>query len=90
MEKHIYVFTGEGGSFPGGVFSERQIAVDWIKKYSLSGVLSNYPIDIGLYDWAIENKYFEVKKENQKEAKFIGKFTCASVEHLHFENGEID
>lgn len=90
MEKTVYVFTGKGASFPGGVFSEKKDAIDWIKKYSLSGMLSVYPTNIGLYDWAIENKYFEVKKEYQKEAKFIEKFTCASVEHLHFENGEVD
>ncbi|ROS17714.1 hypothetical protein EDF65_2095 [Chryseobacterium nakagawai] len=45
-------------------------------------------VDEGLYDWAIENDFFKVKNEHQKEAKFIQQFTCASIEHFHFENGE--
>ena len=90
MEKKIYVFTGKGANFPGGIFNDKKNATEWIEKYALSGVLSTYPIDKGLYDWAIENEYFEAKKEYQKEAKFIEKFTCASIDHFHYENGKID
>lgn len=88
MKNGIYVFVGEGGSFPSGVFTTTEDAEQWIRKYSLSGVLSQYPVDKGLYDWAIEKDFFTVKNEHQKEADFIQRFTCASMEHFHFENGE--
>ncbi len=89
-KESIYVFTGSGASFPSGVFNTIKDATEWIERYSLSGILSLYPVNVGLYDWAIENEYFEVKNEYQKEAKFIEKFTCASIEHIHFEDGVID
>lgn len=53
-------------------------------------MLSSYPLDVGLYDWAIDKNYFEPKKEYQKESKFIEKFTSASLEHIHFEDGKRD
>lgn len=90
MEKKIYVFMGKGANFPAGAFNNKENAIEWIKKYALSGVLSEYPIDVGLYDWAIEKGYFDVKKDYQKESKFVEKFTCASINHFHFEDGKID
>lgn len=90
MEKIIYVFTGQGSNFPAGIFTDITLAIQWIEKYSLSGILSSYPTNIGLYDWAIESNYFEPQKDYQKESKFIERFTSASLEHLHFENGKMD
>ena len=90
MEKKIYVFMGKGANFPAGTFNNKENAIEWIEKYALSGVLSEYPIDVGLYDWAIEKGYFDVKKDYQKESKFVEKFTCASINHFHFEEGKID
>ena len=90
MEKDkIYVFNGNNSVFPSGLFAEYELAVNWIKSNKLSGVLNVYPVNIGLYDWAIENNFLEIKNENQKTPNFIGRFTCASVEHYHFDNGEL-
>ena len=86
----VWVFNGTNGRFPAGVFSVRQKAEDWIKKYKLSGVLTQYPVDQGIYDWAISKEYFSVKKESESKGEFIGRFTSASQEHYHYENGELD
>lgn len=70
-------------SFPSGAFTTTEDAEQWIRKYSLSGILSQYPVDEGLYyDWAIEKDFFTIKNEHQKEAKFIQRFTCASMKHF--------
>ena len=83
----VYVFMGEGSSFPSGVFSNIERAAQWIRKYSLSGIVSMYPMDTGVYDWAIENEFFKVKNEQQRQPEFIGKFSSATLEHHHFKNG---
>lgn len=89
MEKSIFVFMGESARFPAGAFMDFEIAKEWIEKYALNGVLTKMPIDIGIYDWAISMEYFEPKKEHQEEAKFIQKFSSASLDHWHFENGKM-
>ena len=88
MER-VFVFNGEGGQFPAGIFTELDAAKLWIKKYALSGILNVYPLNIGIYDWAIEHGFFQVKNVGQSKSSFVGKFTCAAIEHYHFENGEM-
>lgn len=83
----VWVFNGDNSVFPGGVFSTKEVAEAWIKKYELSGVLTKYPIDEGVYDWALANDKFEIKKPEQTQATFIQAFSSASQEHYHYENG---
>jgi len=85
--KTIWVFHGEGGRFTSGVFTSIEKAEIWIDRYKLSGVLTEYPIDEGVYDWALFNSFFNVKKESQITPNFIQQFTCASQDHYHYENG---
>ena len=49
--------------------------------------MTAYPIDEGVYDWALFNDFFNVKKQAQMEPNFIQQFTSASQEHYHYENG---
>ena len=86
----IWVFNGATARFPSGVFLSLENAKAWIKKNKLSGILTKYPIDIGVYDWAVQNNFFSPNNEKQKLPSFIGSFTCASMEHYHFLDGEED
>ena len=52
-----------------------------------SGVLTLYPIDVGVYEWAIEKGLFTPKKPHETEAEFIASFTTASQPHHHYEDG---
>jgi len=88
MFNKIWVFVGSNAKFPSGIFTEEAYAQDWIKKYRLSGVLTLYPLDRGIYDWAINNNTFSVKNDSEMTPKFIQRFTSAVQEHYHFENGE--
>jgi hypothetical protein len=83
----VWVFNGEGGTFPSGAFRNQETAENWIRKYGLSGVLTEYPLDVGVYDWVVDNGYFAPKYPSQKEAAFIGKFSSAYLQHHHYENG---
>ena len=44
---------------------------------------------MGVYNWAIKENFFTIRNEYQKESKFIQRFTCASMEHFHFEDGKL-
>lgn len=82
----VWVFNG-GGSFPGGVFTCLETAEAWISANRLTGVLTAYPLDTGIYDWATSKGYFMPKRDDQKSPDFIGRFSSASQEHYHYEDG---
>ncbi len=84
----VWVFNGANAHFPSGVFSSREGAEEWIQKHRLSGTLTKYPIDMSVYDWAIENGFFKLKDEGNKSASFIQRFSSASQEHYHYKDGE--
>ncbi|MDH5654797.1 MAG: hypothetical protein OEZ34_02745 [Spirochaetia bacterium] len=86
----VWIFQGENGRFPSGVFSSKSKAEDWISEHGLSGILTKYVIDTGVYEWAVEKKYFNPQKDSEKSPEFIQSFSSASQEHFHYENGKLD
>lgn len=87
MNQTVWIFNDAGSRFPGGVFSSLEAAEDWVSTNKLSGVLTEYPVDIGVLDWASSNGYFTPKSSAQLTPSFIAGFTCASQSHFHFEEG---
>jgi hypothetical protein len=86
----VWIFHGENGRIASGAFSSKEKAEIFIKKYNLSGVLTWYVVDEGIYDWAISSGFFEVKKAEQQGSEFIQRFTSGSQPHFHYENGQLD
>jgi hypothetical protein len=88
MAEHssVWVFNG-GGGFPSGVFTSKERAEEWILRNRLNGILSQYPLDTGVYDWSVEKGYFRPKRDDQKTPRFIGRFSSAYMEHYHYEDG---
>jgi len=83
----VWIFHGAGGRFSSGVFTTLEQAEHWISKNALTGIVTLYPLDLGVYDWAIKNDLFEVKNEKHISPQFIQTFTTASQDHFHYENG---
>ena len=75
-------------NFQAAFFPSRERAEEWIQKHRLSGVLTKYPIDMSVYDWAFENGFLKLKDEENKSANFIQQFSSASQEHYHYEDSE--
>lgn len=90
MIDRVWVFIGTGAKFPSGVFSSKKNGEQWITDNKLSGVLTEYPMDIAIYEWAIKKSYFVPKKNQEFSTEFIQKFTSASQKHFHYENGSVD
>ncbi len=85
---YVWIFSAEGSQFPGGVFTTLDLAEAWVLGHKLSGVLTRYPIDIGVWDWAILRSHFSPRSEKHSEPDFVGRFTAATLEHYHFESGK--
>lgn len=90
MEELVWVFCGDKGRFPSGVFATRDDAEKWIDRHAISGTLTAYPLGEGVYDWSLAKGFFTPKREDQRSASFIQNFSSASLEHYHYENGKSD
>jgi len=49
--------------------------------------LTLYPLDTGVYEWAIARGWFTPKREEHSSPQFIGGLTTASMSHNHYEDG---
>jgi len=86
----IWCFNG-GSQFPGGVFDDLELARHWIERHKLSGVLTGYPLNAGVFDWAVEQGYLSAAVKLKAERigpDFVARFTSASQPHFHFESGK--
>ena len=79
-----------GGRLTSGVFASKELAEEFIRKHLLTGILTKYPLNIGAYDWAIQEGYFVSDTLKHSTPEFIQAFTTASQEHFHYESGNLD
>jgi hypothetical protein len=84
----MWVFNGDKSRFPSGVFTDKNLADEWIRKNKLTGTLTAYPVNQSVYDWAVENGHFEPIRDDQKTPSFIGNFSSAAQEHEHYDDHE--
>jgi hypothetical protein len=89
-ERTVWVFTGsqenQRSTFPSGVFSTQAAAENWIAKHELSGTLTVYRVDVGAYDWAVQNGTFRPTKPHHSTPDFIAHFSGGDI-HFHYESG---
>lgn len=86
-EEFVWVFNGQNAPFPSAIFCSRSDAENWIGQNKLSGILTQYPLGISAYDWAVQNGYFNAKSK-EVEPSILAKFTSSRQIHIHFENGK--
>jgi hypothetical protein len=87
MLKSVFVFSGLKNTHPAAVFTEVELARKWIKEHGLWGTLTEYPIDVPAYDWAIGKGRFKPAGDHERSGDFIGNFSHMSQKHYHFEDG---
>lgn len=83
----VWIFQGEGQNAVSGCFATQKTAEAWIAQKQLSGVLTAYPLDCPIYDWAIERGYWQPARAYQTQARFIQNFTSAYLPHFHYVAG---
>jgi len=93
-EKSVWVFNVVKSQLSGGIFENLEQGELWIEENNLTGMLTKYPLNRGVFDWAKENDLINMKPDKLEEKRtdsfFIGGFTTASMEHYHYVNGEKD
>ena len=87
MQTHVLIFVAPKAVFPSAVFASLVDAENWITKHGLTGVLTEYPVGVGVFEWAVESGKFKPKPTKKIDASFIGQFTTAAMTHYHYENG---
>lgn len=88
QEKWIWVFHGDSASFCSAAFDDKALALDWIKREAVSGMLTRMPLNMSAYAWATREGHFTPKREDQKTPAFMQRFTSASLEHEHYKDGK--
>ena len=89
-EPGVWVFNGDGGRFPSGVFTAFDKATLWVATHSLSGTLTWYPLDAGVYEWVMAKGYWQQTRDYQSTPAFIQNFSSAYTGHFHFVDGRQD
>ena len=87
MMETVWIFTGPRAQFPAGVFSQREKAEQWIHQHKLTGTLTVYPMDAGVYDWAISTGLFAATREDQRTPEFIQRFSSATRSIITMKKG---
>ena len=83
-----YVLNAGGGRYPLGVFSTPQRAEKVIRQHSLEAILTEYPIDILVYDHNIQTGAINLTREWQTTAKYIQAHGSPGLcDHWHYEDG---
>lgn len=87
----VWVFRGPRLSpgFPGAVFSELARAEAWIARVSASGTLLRYPVDVGVYEWAVATGRYAPRDGADELPEFVESFSSARQEQRHYHRGAL-
>lgn len=85
---YLWTFQGDGADSANGIFSTKDLAEKYIKEYSLSGMLIKLPLNVSVYQWAIDMGYFNPTKDYMKSSQFIQQFNSGYLEHYHYQDGK--
>ena len=77
-DRKLWIFNAFQTKDPAGVFATRRTAELWIARSKVTGNLTQYPLDLGAYDWALEKGLFEPLGDYQRSSKFISNFSSGS------------
>ena len=81
--RFVWVFVGQGARLPSAVFSTKEHALAWAARARVEGVMTRYPLDESVFDWAISSGVFQPKRAEQSTPTFVQRFTSAHLEHFH-------
>jgi hypothetical protein len=83
----VWVFMGERGTFPMGVWSSLDLAHRYIHDEGLTGSLTKYELEVPVYEWAIATGKFKPSKDQHRSLKFRQAFNNQFQEHYTFRDG---
>ena len=57
---------------------------------ALEGILTQYPLNISVYDWSVQSNLFTPIKAHEFSGEFKQNFTCAAQPHFHYEKEPLE
>ncbi|MEU4220858.1 hypothetical protein [Actinoplanes sp. NPDC026623] len=85
----VWIFHAETARFASGVFASRADGLAWVAQHRLTGILSEYPVGEGCYDWAIARRRFTPSKPHHGTPSHVGGFS-PGLDHVHVVDGAVD
>jgi hypothetical protein len=82
----VWIFHGEGARFASGVFESHEAALQWVSQHRLTGIVTEYQVGSGCYDFAITQDRFRPTKPHHGTPAHVGGFSPAGP-HVHVRNG---
>lgn len=86
----VWVFHGDEARHASGVFSSKESALEWVERHRLTGLLTEYPLDVGAYDDAVARGLFKPSRDHHGSPRHIAGFSPGRTEHLHLVDGGLD
>ncbi|MBM0124557.1 DUF7710 domain-containing protein [Pimelobacter simplex] len=86
----VWVFHGDDARHASGVFSSKLSALEWVERHRLTGLLTEYPLDVGVYDDAVARGLFKPSRDHHGSPRHIASFSPGRAEHVHLVDGRLD
>jgi hypothetical protein len=84
---HVWIFHSETGRFASGVFTDQASGLVWVAQHELTGVLAEYEVGNGCYDFAVEEGRFRNTKPHHGTPEHVGTFS-PGLGHIHVQGGQ--
>jgi hypothetical protein len=85
----VWVFHGLHAKFASGVFDNKVDAMRWVERHQLSGVVSEYVVGEGAYDFALAEGRFHPSKPHHGSPEHVARFG-PGLAHTHVTAGKVD
>src|SRR5262249_29151830 len=83
----VGIFHGESRTVSSGFFTDQAAGVAWIARHELTGVLTEYEVGNGSYDFAVEQGRFRNTKPHHGTPEHVGSFS-PGLDHIHVTGGQ--
>ncbi|SIN15100.1 DUF7710 domain-containing protein [Micromonospora cremea] len=85
----VWIFHRDGARFASGVFASRADGLSWAAEHRLTGLLTEYPVGEGSYDYAVSRGLFRPSKPHHGKPGHVVDFS-PSLDHVHVVDGAVD
>lgn len=86
----VWVFVGDTARQPSAVFTTLENAQAWIERRKLSGVVTEYPLDVPVIEWAVAEGFYSPRPGDENDRWKIQTFTSAAQRHYHHVEGRLE
>ncbi|MFG1839245.1 hypothetical protein ACGFH8_12510 [Micromonospora sp. NPDC049175] len=87
--RRVWIFHGDAARFASGVFDDKVAALEWIARHGITGILAEYQVGDGCYDFAVREGRFHDTKKSHGSPDHVASFS-PGLAHVHVREGQPD